>query len=75
MVWHPVIVCEKKSFSTEIPFQNIFPCCLFMVMANASTGGVCFVERKVVAFYWELRRFLEEFGNVAAFHNPLLFFF
>jgi len=45
-----------------------------MVMANAGAGGVCFVERKVVAFYWELRRFLEEFGNVAAFHNPLLFF-
>jgi len=44
-------------------------------MANAGTGGVCFLERKVVAFYWELRRFLEEFVNVAAFHNPLLFFY
>jgi len=43
-----------------------------MVMANA---GVCFVERKVVAFYWELRRFLEEFGNVIAFHNSLLLFY
>jgi hypothetical protein len=72
-MWHPVIVCEKKSSSTEIPFQNVCPCCLFMVMANADIVGVCFVERKVFAFYWELSRFLEEFGNVA-FHNHLLFF-
>ena len=42
-------------------------------MANAGIVGVYFVERKVVAFYWELRRFLEEFGNVVAFHNNLFF--
>lgn len=75
MMWHPVIVCEKKSSSTEISFQNVCPCCLFMVMANAGIVGVCLVERKVVAFYWELSRFLEEFGNVVAFHNHLLFFY
>jgi hypothetical protein len=45
-----------------------------MVMANAGIVGVCFVERKVVAFYWELHRFLEEFGNVVAFHNNLFFY-
>lgn len=44
-----------------------------MVMADAGIVGVSFVERKVVAFYWELSRFLEKFGNVVLFHN--LFFY
>lgn len=74
LMWHPVIFCEKNSSSTEIPFQNVCPYCLFVVMANAGIAGVCFVERKVVAFYLELSWFLEEFGNVVAFHNYLLFF-
>jgi hypothetical protein len=45
-----------------------------MVMADADIVGVSFVERKVVAFYWELSRFLEKFGNVL-FHNHFLFYY
>ena len=44
-----------------------------MVMADAGIVGVSFVERNVVAFYWELSRFLEKFGDL--FHNHFLFYY
>jgi hypothetical protein len=45
-----------------------------MVMANAGIIGT-FVERKVVAFYWELSLFLEDLSNVVPFITICYFVF